>query len=86
MIINYKYGFEYKGIKYAWKDKELHRLPNNIGLKHFPLKKLKKIKVGNKEGYRVAQDKKTIEQLMELTEVIDYKYIINGAGDDNCPF
>lgn len=71
MITIFKYGFEYKGLNFGWKDKDLYRLPSEKNLRHYPLKKIPKIKVGLKQGYRVARDKKTVEQLMELTEVID---------------
>jgi hypothetical protein len=86
MIWNFKYGFEYKGFNFGWKDKKLFRLPSEKNLRNYPLKELKLIKIGNKEGYRVVRDKKTINQLMEITETINFKYIVNGKKHVDCPF
>ncbi len=88
MVIKYKYGFEYKGFLFGWKNKKLHRLPSVINLRSYPLKELPTITIGlkKKKGYRVARDKKTIDQLMEMTETINYKYVVSGKGDDDCPF
>jgi hypothetical protein len=86
MILNFKYGFTYKELNFGWKDKKLYRLPSTKKLTIYPLKEVPQIEVGNKKGHRVCRDKKTIEQLMELTEVINYKYIINGKGSLDTPF
>lgn len=86
MIQIYKYGFEYKGMTFGWKNKELFRLPSTKNKRSYSLKKVPLITVGNKKGYRIVRDKKTIEQLMELTETINYKYVVNGKNDDDCPF
>lgn len=68
----FKKGFYYKGLLYGWYKKELYRLPmqQNYVL---GLKKLNVIKVGNKEGYRVAKDKKTIAQCMAMSTTINKK-------------
>tara|TARA_R110000772_G_scaffold35637_9_gene85853 strand:+ start:3897 stop:4157 length:261 start_codon:yes stop_codon:yes gene_type:complete len=86
MVWTFKYGFDYKGFSFGWKDKALYRLPSEKNLKNYPLKILSIIKVGNKEGYRVVREKKTIDQLKEITEVINYKYVINGGKSKDCPF
>lgn len=89
MIQNFKYGFEYKGFNFGWKDKKLFRLPTTTkDLRSYPLKELPIIEIGKKKnkGYRIVRDKKTIEQLMEITEVIDYKYEINGKKSKDTPF
>jgi len=86
MIQNFKYGFEYKGFNFGWKDKKLFRLPSEKNLRNYPLKELSIINIGNKKGYRVLRDKKTIDQLMELTEIINFKYIVNGHKNKDCPF
>lgn len=86
MITNFKYGFEYKSFNFGWKDKVLYRLPSQKNLKTYPLKKLSLIEIGNKKGYRVCRDKKTIDQLMEITEVINYKYVVNGYGHRDTPY
>lgn len=84
--IIFKYGFEYKGLNFGWKNKILYRLPSEKNLRNYPLKKLNPIKIGNKTGYRVVKDKKTIDQLMEITEIINFEYIVNGHKNQDCPF
>lgn len=91
MTTNYKYGFDYKRFSFGWKNKELHRLPSvlsydNGDIKSFPLKKLPLIDVGNKKGYRIVKDRKTIDQLMEMTEVINYTHTVNGKQSEDTPF
>ncbi len=86
MIKTIKYGFTYKEIDYGWLNKKLHRLPSMIKLRHLPFKELKTIKVGNKIGYRLGGDRKTIEQLQEITEVINYTHVINGKQSKDTPF
>lgn len=86
MVTIYKYGFEYKGFNFGWKDKSLFRLPSKKNLNYYPLKKLSLIDVGNKKGYRIMKDRKTIDQIMEITEVINYEYIINGNNSEDCPY
>ncbi len=55
-------------------------------MRGYSLKKITLINVGNKKGYRVATDRKTIDQLMEITEIIDFRYVINGNKSKDCPF
>ena len=86
MIRNYRYGFNYKNFTFGWFKKELYRLPSKSGLSFYPLKKLNLIDVGNKKGYRIVRDKKTIDQLKELTEVINFEYVINGKQSEDTPF
>lgn len=86
MIIKFKYGFEFKGVNYGWNKKDLYKLPIFISKRSYPLKKMNLIKIGNSEGYRIRTKPKTIEQLKEITEVIDYTYVINGANNLDCPW
>jgi hypothetical protein len=87
MVINFKYGFEYKGFSFGWSNKELYRLPTVTKKNsYYQLKKLSKICINGKVGYRVSLDKKTIIQLKELTEIINYTYIINGYQSPDTPF
>ena len=67
MIITFRYGFEYGGFQYGWYKKELYRLPSVSGINTYGFKKMKIIKVGNKDGYRVKRQKLTIDQLTERT-------------------
>lgn len=86
MIIKFKYGFEIDGFLFGWNKKDLYRLPVFINKRAYSLKKLNKIKIGKKTGYRVYTKFRTIEQLRELTEVINYDYVINGNGNSDCPW
>lgn len=86
MIIIYKYGFTYKGFLFGWKEKKLYRLPSEKNLRNYSLKELSKIKINNHDGYRVVRDKKTIKQLMEMTELINYRYVVNGKQSNDTPF
>lgn len=82
----FKYGFDYKEMSYGWYKKDLYRLPSVIGLRTYSFRKLPLISIGNKKGYRIMQDPKTIEQLQQLTERIDYVYTVNGKNSDDTPF
>lgn len=86
MIKKIKYGFEYKSINYGWLNKKLHRLPTFYNKKSLPFKELPLVDVGNKKGYRIGGDRKTINQLEELTEVINYTHVVNGKGSIDTPF
>ena len=86
MTLTFRYGFEHKGFVYGWCKKELYRLPSESCLKTFCLKKLNKIMIGNKEGYRVKRDKFTIEQLQAKTELFNKYYEHNLLVNKDCPF
>ena len=75
-INNFEYGFLYKGFIFGWKDNKLFRVTSTKG-NHYPLKELNKIKVGNRDGYRVVRDKKTIEQLKELSDFFTTQEVHN---------
>jgi len=40
MIIKFTYGFNFNDVSYGWLKKELYRLPQNIGQRFYPLKKM----------------------------------------------
>lgn len=84
MLHNYKYGFTYKGFKFGWRDKKLYRLPSIVNNRFYPIKELSEIMIHNKVGYRIVRDKKTIEQLKEITVQIDYDHVT--VSDKDCPF
>ena len=84
MTIKYKYGFNFNGILYAWKSKNLFRLPQMIGKRFYPLKELKIIKVGNRKGYLVGCKRKSVEQLKDMTVFINYEH--QEIKDSDCPF
>jgi hypothetical protein len=70
----FKYGFTYQGIPYGWSKKQLYRLPYSKEQKHYKYEKQELIKVGNRFGYLVARDRKSMKQLEKMTEEINYTY------------
>jgi len=85
MILIFKYGFEFNGFLFGWNSKELYRLPSVSGVKHYGLKKLPQITVGNKIGYRIKREKFTIDQLKYKTQLIK-PIEINILKDKDLPF
>lgn len=82
MKIEFKYGFEYDGFTYGWNKKELYRLPSVSGNKSYGLKKLPLILVGNKSGYRIKQNKFSIDQLKSMSKEINKSFeVINDNID-----
>jgi hypothetical protein len=84
MIYIFKFGFFNKSILYGWHKKELYRLPQVIGKRFYPLKKLNQIDVNNRKGYLVGSQRKSLAQLENITIFIDKK--IQTIKDDDCPF
>lgn len=82
MILNFKYGLEFNGIIYGWKDKELYRLPQMIGKRFYPLKKCGTCFEGN--GYLLLGKRKSIKQLESMTILINKK--ISKVVSSDCPF
>ena len=80
------YGISYNGILYGWYEKELYRLPIVIGLRNFGFKKLNKVPIGNNFGYRLSQKGFTINQLLEITVLLNEPYLIKKINHDSTPF
>jgi len=83
-MIHFRYGFTYNNLNYGWYNKELYRFPFNKYGKYYSLYKLKLIIIGNNIGYRLSGNKKTLKQLKELTNLINYKY--NNFINSDLPF
>jgi hypothetical protein len=80
----YKYGFEYKGVVYGWKNKKLFRLPytkdkRSYSLKEIPFYCYKTTLVAN-----IQRTKLTLNRIKNLTKQIDIE--INSYICDDCPF
>lgn len=80
----YKYGLEYKGVLYGWKDKKLYRLPytkdnRSYSLKEVPFYCFKSTLVAN-----LQRDKVTINKLKFLTKEINIE--INSYICSDMPF
>ena len=80
MIIKFKYGFYFEEKLYGWSDKKLHRLPQMIGQRFYPLKECGKYD----KGYFLGAKRKSLEQLESMTIVIDKEVSI--VKDSDCPF
>ena len=76
MIIRFKYGFKIDNTLYCFKlgTIELYRMPQMMGLKFYPLKKIPLIDVGKSKGYLVSRKRKSLKQLKDMTIFIDHKY------------
>ena len=70
--IEFKYGFIYKGVRYAWKDKKLFRLPFERNLRTFGLKEIPQYVFKTTQVYNVQRDKLTILKLKERTVKVDW--------------
>jgi hypothetical protein len=84
-MIKFNYGVKFKNILYGWHNKKLYRLPYINKNYNFPLKELSLISIGNKYGYRLSGKKKTINQLKELTNLINFTYI-DYSNNEDLPF
>ena len=82
--IEFKYGFIYKGVRHAWKDKKLFRLPFERNLRTFGLKEIPQYVFKTTQVYNVQRDKLTILKLKERTVKVDW--YVNVVVEDEIPF
>jgi len=82
--IEFKYGFIYKGVRYAWKNKKLYRLPFERNLRTYRLKEIPQYVFKSTQVYNVQRSKLTINKLKFLTEKVDWN--IQTIVEDRCPF
>ena len=80
----YKYGFEYKGVVYGWKNKKLYRLPyvkekRSYSLLEVPFYCYKSTLVAN-----IQRSKLTINRIKSLTKEINIE--INSYICSDIPF
>ncbi len=68
------------GKVYAWKGKELYRLPFESGLRFYGLRKCKPWN----SGYYLGQHRKSMEQLQGMT--VDIDSFVQVIDDEDCPF
>jgi len=69
-------GFEYLGVRYGWKAKQLYRLPYSKNLRTYGLKLINPHILKNKQKtvcYNICRIKKTINQLEILTEKVNWE-------------
>ena len=82
--IQYKYGFIYKDVRYAWKDKKLYRLPFERNKRTFGLKEISQYIFKSTQVYNIQRDKLTILKLKERTVSVDWS--IKVFVEDEIPF
>jgi hypothetical protein len=82
--IQYKYGFIYKDVRYAWKDKKLYRLPFERNKRTFGLKEIPQYVFKSTQVYNIQRDKLTILKLKERTVSVDWS--IEVFVKDEIPF
>ena len=82
--IEFRYGFIYKGVRYAWKDKKLYRLPFERNKRTFGLKEIPMYVFKTTIVYNIQRDKLTISKLKERTEKV--LWFTDILIDDEYPF
>lgn len=80
----FRYGFIFKGFLFGWYEKDLYRIGQYDKTRHYLLKKLDVIQIGQKYGYRCAGTRITIDQAKERTVLFSGPKIFHQA--DNMPF
>ena len=75
--IEYGYGFTYKGVRYAWKNKKLFRLPFERNKRTFGLKEIPQYVFKTTCVYNIQRDKLTINKLKERTEKVLWNLEVN---------
>jgi hypothetical protein len=82
--IHFKYGFIYKGVRYAWKEKVLFRLPFERNNRIFKLKEIPQYVFKTTCVYNIQRDKLTILRLKEKTTRVDWN--VDVFVEDAIPF
>lgn len=82
MIIKFKYGFYENDILYGWHNKHPYRLPQMIGDRYYPLKKVGVYK--DRNLFYIAGKLRSVEQLKSKTIVINQEVSI--IEDNDVPF
>jgi len=82
--IEFKYGFIYKGVRYAWKDKKLFRLPFERNKRTFGLKEIPQYVFKSTQVYNVQRTKLTLNKLRLLTEQVNWN--VNKVIEEEYPF
>jgi len=80
----YKFGFIFNGVTFCWFNKNLYRMPYQKELRFYEKRKLKMQKVGNSIGYWICGIFKSMKNLKQITNEINYKEVI--LVDHGLPF
>lgn len=82
--MEFKYGFEYKDVKYGWKNKKLFRLPYVKNNRSYSLKEIHPIIIGSTFCFNIQRDKLTIGRLKRITVGVNWK--VDVIEENICPF
>lgn len=80
----YKYGFEYKGVVYGWKNKKLFRLPYIKNRRSYKLKEIPFYCFNSTLVANIQRTKLTINKLKHLTKEINIE--VKNFIESDCPF
>ena len=80
----YKYGLEYKGVTYGWKDKKLYKLPYTKNKRSYSLKEVPFYCFNSTLVYNIQRTKLTINKLKFLTKEINIE--VKSFVESSCPF
>lgn len=73
-MIRYTEGFSYLGFRFAFKNKELFRLPTIKNGRSYPLKKVPVISLSKtSKGFRLIRTKRSILQVRAMVEKVNWK-------------
>lgn len=82
--MDFKKGFVYKDVRYAWKNKKLYRLPFERNKRTFGLKEIPMYVFRSTPVFNVQRDKLTFKKLKESTLNINWSVEIQ--IEDEYPF
>lgn len=85
-MIQFKFGFQYKGFMFGWAKRSLWRLPTTIHSRYYPAKKMNTINIGAGQGYRCVGDKLSISQLESMTSQFSKPVVVNKVRHKDVPF
>ena len=80
-VIIYSFGFEFDGIIFCWKNKELYRMPHVKDNRNYKKRKLELQKIGGSYGYFICGIPKSLTNLKSITKRIDHKEFMNINSD-----
>ena len=71
----YKYGFEYKGVLYGWKNKKLYKLPYTKDKRSYTLKEIPSYCFKSTLVFNIQKTKLTLNRLKKLTKEINIEIV-----------
>lgn len=82
--MNFRYGFEYLGVRYGWSKKQLYRLPFIRNNRSYDLKLIHELVIGSTTVYNIQRRKLTINKIKAITIKVDWKAEV--IEEQICPF